>query len=112
MNFKSTGRVRSQADSCPWLARSANVMLIEPPVASPFEYLDRSMYYAIGSLVAYVTAPGRRDFQPVNANYGLFPDLAERVRRGAEKKRAHAERALGDLEPFRAETVGPGRSAA
>ncbi|MFN9911460.1 MAG: hypothetical protein ACK53L_02680, partial [Pirellulaceae bacterium] len=33
-------------------ARSANVMLIEPPVASPFEYLDRSMYYAIGSLVA------------------------------------------------------------
>ena len=67
---------------------------------------------AIGSLVAYVTAPGRRDFQPVNANYGLFPDLAERVRRGVEKKRAHAERALGDLEPFRAETVGPGRSAA
>lgn len=67
---------------------------------------------AIGSLVAYVTAPGRRDFQPVNANYGLFPDLAERVRRGPEKKRAHAERALADLDPFRDEAVGPGRSAA
>lgn len=67
---------------------------------------------AIGSLVAYVTEPGRRNFQPVNANYGLFPELSERVRRGAERKRAQAERALADLEAFREEAVAAGRSAA
>ncbi|MFM8413034.1 MAG: methylenetetrahydrofolate--tRNA-(uracil(54)-C(5))-methyltransferase (FADH(2)-oxidizing) TrmFO, partial [Alphaproteobacteria bacterium] len=56
---------------------------------------------AIGSLVAYVTEPGRKNFQPVNANYGLFPDLAERVKKGADRKRAHAERALAALDAFR-----------
>ena len=67
---------------------------------------------ALGALVAYVTEPGRREFQPVNANYGLFPDLAERRHRGPEKKRALAERALADLEGFREEALASVRSAA
>ncbi len=55
---------------------------------------------ALGSLLAYVTQRGRRDFQPMNANYGLFPPLAGRWR-GREKKlaarraRARRLRALG-----------------
>lgn len=52
---------------------------------------------SLGSLLAYVTQRGKRDFQPMNANYGLFPPLAG-ARRGREKKLALAERALGDLE--------------
>jgi len=52
---------------------------------------------AHGALLAYVTQPGRRDFQPMNANYGLFPPLAGRLR-GREKKLALAARALADLE--------------
>jgi methylenetetrahydrofolate--tRNA-(uracil-5-)-methyltransferase len=55
---------------------------------------------ALGALVAYVTQPGRSGFQPVNANYGLFPPLEGRRMRGAEKKLALAERALGDLGAF------------
>ena len=51
---------------------------------------------ALGSLVAYVTEPARKNFQPMNANFGLFPPLARRVR-GREKKRAMADRALADL---------------
>jgi methylenetetrahydrofolate--tRNA-(uracil-5-)-methyltransferase len=51
---------------------------------------------ALGSLLAYVTQRSRRDFQPMNANYGLFPPL-RRTLRGAEKKKALAERALADL---------------
>jgi methylenetetrahydrofolate--tRNA-(uracil-5-)-methyltransferase len=55
---------------------------------------------ALGALMTYVTQPGRSEFQPVNANYGLFPPLDGKRMRGAEKKLAHAERALRDLVDF------------
>jgi methylenetetrahydrofolate--tRNA-(uracil-5-)-methyltransferase len=51
---------------------------------------------SLGALVAYVTEPSRKNFQPMNANYGLFPPLERRVR-GREKKKAMGERALADL---------------
>jgi methylenetetrahydrofolate--tRNA-(uracil-5-)-methyltransferase len=54
---------------------------------------------AIGSLVAYVTDPARRDFQPMNANYGLMPELPGRVR-GRNKKIAMGERALAALDAW------------
>ena len=52
---------------------------------------------ALGSLLAYVTQRGRRQFQPMNANYGLFPPLGGRWR-GREKKLKLAERALADFD--------------
>jgi methylenetetrahydrofolate--tRNA-(uracil-5-)-methyltransferase len=51
---------------------------------------------ALGSLLAYVTQRGKKAFQPMNANYGLFPPLA-RPLRGREKKLAMAERAFAEL---------------
>jgi methylenetetrahydrofolate--tRNA-(uracil-5-)-methyltransferase len=51
---------------------------------------------ALGSLLAYVTHRGKKAFQPMNANYGLFPPLA-RPLRGRDKKLGLAERALADL---------------
>ncbi len=51
---------------------------------------------ALGSLIAYVTDPQRKDFQPMNANYGLFPELPRRLR-GREKKEALAVRAEREL---------------
>ena len=64
----------------------------EPLVAPPTT--------SLGALIAYVTQPGRNEFQPVNANYGLFPPLEGRRLKGSEKKLAHAERALHDLGAF------------
>jgi methylenetetrahydrofolate--tRNA-(uracil-5-)-methyltransferase len=52
---------------------------------------------AAGSLVAYITDPARRDFQPMNANYGLMPDLKIRAR-GREKKIAMGARALAAID--------------
>jgi len=65
---------------------------------------------ALGSLLAYVTDRSRRDFQPMNANFGLFPPLPGRVRR-RDKKRLLAERALTDLDGWmcRARTGAPQR---
>ena len=57
---------------------------------------------ALGSLLAYVTESGRREFQPMNANYGLFPPLETRAR-GKEKRRALAERAARDLAAWLAD---------
>ena len=51
---------------------------------------------ALGSMINYVTSDERKDFQPMNANYGLFPPLTRRLR-GREKKAALSERALVDL---------------
>ncbi len=58
---------------------------------------------ALGSLLAYVTQPGRKEFQPMNANYGLFPPLPGRTR-GREKKLKLAERALADFDRWAATT--------
>ncbi|HEX7406215.1 MAG TPA: methylenetetrahydrofolate--tRNA-(uracil(54)-C(5))-methyltransferase (FADH(2)-oxidizing) TrmFO [Candidatus Binatia bacterium] len=56
---------------------------------------------ALGSLVRYVTDRGRREFQPMNANYGLFPAIAGRER-GREKRRHLAARACSDLRAWMA----------
>jgi methylenetetrahydrofolate--tRNA-(uracil-5-)-methyltransferase len=53
---------------------------------------------ALGSLLAYISDPTRRDFQPMNANYGLFPPLPMACGLyGREKKLKLAERALRDM---------------
>jgi methylenetetrahydrofolate--tRNA-(uracil-5-)-methyltransferase len=54
---------------------------------------------ALGSLVAYITDSSRRDFQPMNANYGLMPDLSGRVR-GREKKIQMGHRALQKMDEW------------
>ena len=51
---------------------------------------------ALGALFTYITSSERREFQPMNTNYGLFPALSRRLR-GREKKAALAQRALHDL---------------
>jgi len=56
---------------------------------------------ALGALLAYVTDPRRKDFQPMNANYGLFPPLPGRER-GREKRERLARRALHDLDEWMA----------
>jgi methylenetetrahydrofolate--tRNA-(uracil-5-)-methyltransferase len=47
---------------------------------------------SLGSLLAYITDEQRKDFQPMNANYGLFSPIEGRFR-GREKKEAMAARA-------------------
>jgi methylenetetrahydrofolate--tRNA-(uracil-5-)-methyltransferase len=54
----------------------------------------------IGALCHYVCNADSEGFQPMKANFGLFPPLKARVRRKRERYRAYASRALGDLERF------------
>src|SRR5258708_37656730 len=56
---------------------------------------------AIGALVRYVTTP-QREFAPMNATWGLFPPLAEELRRTdkRERARAHLARARASFAAF------------
>jgi methylenetetrahydrofolate--tRNA-(uracil-5-)-methyltransferase len=54
---------------------------------------------ALGSLIAYITDAARRDFQPMNANYGLLPDLKVRAR-GLKRKVEMGTRALAAIDEW------------
>jgi methylenetetrahydrofolate--tRNA-(uracil-5-)-methyltransferase len=60
--------------------------LVPPPATTAF-----------GALLGHITGGAAADtFQPMNANFGLFPHLATRAR-GPERKRAMTARAHADL---------------
>jgi len=54
---------------------------------------------ALGALVHHVTNAEVKSFQPMNVNYGLFPELGGRVKK-KERRQKLAERALADLEAW------------
>lgn len=56
---------------------------------------------ALGAMMAHITNADARHFQPMNVNYGLFPDLPGRVHK-KEKRQKLAERALAALDTWRA----------
>ena len=51
----------------------------------------------LGALCHYVTHADLKDFQPMKANFGIFPSLGSKVPK-RERGKAYAERALADLE--------------
>ena len=54
---------------------------------------------ALGSLITYITNPSRREFQPMNANFGLMPEI-EHALRGHNKKVAMGGRALNAIDDW------------
>ncbi len=55
---------------------------------------------AMGSMAHYITSTNAKNFQPMNANFGLFPDLGRKIRSKQERAEAHAERALETIRNF------------
>lgn len=53
-----------------------------------------------GALSRYIAAPSK-DFQPMNANYGILRAGFERVRDKKEKKRLLGERAIAEIKRFK-----------
>jgi methylenetetrahydrofolate--tRNA-(uracil-5-)-methyltransferase len=54
----------------------------------------------LGSMAQYITTADFRHFQPMNANFGLFPPLGHRVRSKKEKNDFIVERALSGIDEF------------
>jgi methylenetetrahydrofolate--tRNA-(uracil-5-)-methyltransferase len=57
---------------------------------------------ALGALLGHITGGADAEhFQPMNVNFGLFPDLAPSEReRGRDRKKLMSQRALADLQKW------------
>ena len=61
------------------------------------EFIEFPRETAIGSMAYYITHAEGKHFQPMNANFGLFPSLPERIRDKKLRYETLAERALAAL---------------
>ncbi|ASS65725.1 MULTISPECIES: FADH(2)-oxidizing methylenetetrahydrofolate--tRNA-(uracil(54)-C(5))-methyltransferase TrmFO [unclassified Paenibacillus] len=60
---------------------------------------------ALGSMAGYITTADFRHFQPMNANFGLFPPLEKRIRNKKEKNEMIAARAIEAVETFKRDVL-------
>jgi methylenetetrahydrofolate--tRNA-(uracil-5-)-methyltransferase len=87
------GYVESAASGFLAGINAAHLQLGRPLAVPPVET-------ALGALMHHITNADVRHFQPMNVNYGLFPELPGRVKK-KEKRQKLAERALEKLEEWR-----------
>lgn len=107
-------RFAGQITGCEGYVESASVGLMVGRFAAA-ERLGQSPALpprttAMGSLLAHITGEANAEtFQPMNINFGLFPDMDVRNERGKrvkgiERKKAYARRALADMASWLKET--------
>jgi methylenetetrahydrofolate--tRNA-(uracil-5-)-methyltransferase len=87
------GYVESAASGLIAGINAARLVLGEEPLEFPHET-------AMGSMARYITTANPNNFQPMNANFGLFPELPEKIRGKKERNEQHANRALETIQNF------------
>jgi len=87
------GYVESAASGLVAGINAAKLATGEDPLVFPAET-------AMGSMARYITSTNSKSFQPMNANFGLFPDLETKVRGKKERNEQHAARALETIQKF------------
>ena len=87
------GYVESAASGLIAGINAARLAKCDEPVEFPQET-------AMGSMARYITTTNAKNFQPMNANFGLFPDLPERIKAKQERNEKHASRALETIQKF------------
>ncbi|MEI4802709.1 FADH(2)-oxidizing methylenetetrahydrofolate--tRNA-(uracil(54)-C(5))-methyltransferase TrmFO [Bacillus sp. NPDC077411] len=55
---------------------------------------------AMGSMANYITTTNAKNFQPMNANFGLFAPLEKKIKKKQERNEAYANRALETIQNF------------
>lgn len=87
------GYVESAASGLVAGINAAKLVNGEPLIQFPVET-------AIGSMANYITKTNAKTFQPMNANFGLFPELPTRIKGKKERYEQHANRALETIQNF------------
>ncbi len=127
LRLKADPRLRfaGQITGCEGYVESAAIGLLAGRFAAAErlgdEIVSPPATTAFGAILGHITGghlsadePGKRSFQPMNVNFGLFPDIAIPVdaakrmkgpERGSAKRQAISERALGDLDRWLAGAV-------
>ncbi|HDX9489882.1 FADH(2)-oxidizing methylenetetrahydrofolate--tRNA-(uracil(54)-C(5))-methyltransferase TrmFO [Bacillus thuringiensis] len=87
------GYVESAASGLLAGINAARLVQGEEPVVLP-------SVTAMGSMANYITATNAKNFQPMNANFGLFAPLEKKIKKKAERNEAYATRALETIQNF------------
>ncbi|HJV16083.1 MAG TPA: FADH(2)-oxidizing methylenetetrahydrofolate--tRNA-(uracil(54)-C(5))-methyltransferase TrmFO, partial [Bacillales bacterium] len=87
------GYVESAASGLIAGINAARLVLGQEPVEFPEET-------AMGSMARYITTADSKHFQPMNANFGLFPELPVKIKGKQERNMQHANRALEKIQNF------------
>ncbi len=82
----------------------AGINIVRRIKGSPFLLPPRES--AHGALLSHITAREKRDFQPTNINFALFPPLDTWIKTRAERRRLIGERARSAWEGF-VKTISP-----
>ncbi len=90
------GYVESAASGLLAGINAARLAKDEEPVVLPRET-------AMGSMAYYITHAEGKHFQPMNANFGLFPEMPKRIKDKKERYEAIAQRALASQKEVIAE---------
>ena len=72
---------------------AARVALGQETIIFPFET-------ALGSMARYITEAQSKNFQPMNVNFGIFPELPPGRRSKPERAEMHATRAISTIRNF------------
>ncbi|MEC1260857.1 FADH(2)-oxidizing methylenetetrahydrofolate--tRNA-(uracil(54)-C(5))-methyltransferase TrmFO [Bacillus swezeyi] len=81
------GYVESAASGLAAGINAARLVLGKEPVTFSNET-------AIGSMAHYITETNKKNFQPMNANFGLFKELGVKIKNKQERNEQYASRAL------------------
>ncbi|MBP1045788.1 FADH(2)-oxidizing methylenetetrahydrofolate--tRNA-(uracil(54)-C(5))-methyltransferase TrmFO [Enterococcus sp. BWM-S5] len=90
------GYVESAASGLVAGINAARLAKEEEPIVLPRET-------AMGSMAYYITHAEGKHFQPMNANFGLFPEMPKRIKDKKERYEAIAQRALSAQKEIIAE---------
>ena len=64
----------------------------------PVIFLEETM---MGAMAHYITHASVKNFQPINANFGIVPKLQERIRNKQERNLKISERAIDRIKKFK-----------
>ncbi len=88
-----------------WLAGTNAARLARglQPIQLPPTSMIGALTHFIASAPCGTSSSGKGRFQPMPPNFGLLPELAERIRDKRRRYGAYRDRALQDLAPFTSE---------
>ena len=90
------GYVESAASGLYAGTNAAKLALGQEPVIFPPETM-------MGAMAHYITHASKKNFQPINANFGIVPRLKQKIRDKRERNLQLSQRALTILDAFKAE---------
>lgn len=77
----------------------AGIFLANKLLGKSLDYLPKTTI--IGSICNYLTTASSDNFQPMNANFGILPELDEKIKDKSLRKLAYSNRAIEDIKKYK-----------